>query len=392
MSELGDADANGPNWGGFILPGGTEDVELPVAPGEALTFPLSRPPGSGTARAGSVPTRWGPIARFVEYTDHDPHVPLTLTTGWEVPFTPHGVPELSKDMAERLQLELYVHDWWEGLGSPPLLMVSKGEKPDFRVRTPNGEMGLDATRLTSEDRRRAHNLHGYIRAAIRNAPEDFRHLHGWLVTVWFAANQIPGAELPPARSDARTRDLVLQHLASLDPNFLTGHTQPVAGIPGGGTNLLRLGEWQPGTDFYRACGMELALAYSTEHREPEVWSEVARLARDHDYRGVDRLLISVGVPAAPYGESFPSDYLMWSVIPEGSPWPNPPALDHIQTIDVHDWWLGSVTRVYPYHRVIVLARRSGPVIPIRQRADQGEPLGFQIAPIRGNRQATPPTS
>jgi len=135
----------------------------------------------------------------VEYTDHDPHVPLTLTTGWEVPFTPHGVPELSKDMAERLQLELYVHDWWEGLGSPPLLMVSKGEKPDFRVRTPSGEMGLDATRLTSEDRRRAHNLHGYIRAAIRNAPEDFRHLHGWLVTVWFAANQIPGAELPPAR-------------------------------------------------------------------------------------------------------------------------------------------------------------------------------------------------
>ena len=90
----------------------------------------------------------------------------------------------------------------------------------------------------------------------------------------------------------------------------------------------------------------------------------------------------------PYGESFPADYLLWTVIPEGAAWPDPPQLEHIQSIDVHDWWLGSVTRIYPERRAIVPARRSGPVTPIRKAGDDGEPVGWQVSPIRGNRQAS----
>jgi hypothetical protein len=82
------------------------------------------------------------IAESVDYTHTDPTIPMSATIGWELPFTPHGVPGLTKDMAERLQLESFAHDYWEGRGSIPVIMVSQGERPDFRVRTVAGESGV----------------------------------------------------------------------------------------------------------------------------------------------------------------------------------------------------------------------------------------------------------
>lgn len=379
-SQRQSGDPPGGPWRGAILPGGESEPEHPLPPGEVFLFPASRPPGKGTAHASSVPAPWGVIARSVDYTHTDPVIPMSSTIGWELPFTPHGVPALTKDMAERLQLELFAHDYWEGRGSIPMIMVSQGERPDFRVRTVSGESGLDVTRLTSSARRGAYGLHSRLRESVRRAPTGYRHLRGYLITVWYSANEIPGSELPPPHSDVRTRDLVLEHLQRLDPNDLGGHTQQVPGLPGGGTNVFRLGDWRPDSSFYQETGFELALAYSTEHTEADVWEEVSRLATNHDHDGVDRLLISVGVPTAPYGESFPADYLLWSLMPEAAEWPNPPALEHIRTVDVHDWWLGSVTRIHPQNEVLAPPRRSGPVVPVQ--SEDGTRLGWQVSPFR----------
>jgi hypothetical protein len=370
-----------PGWEGRMLPPESSGDELPVGPGQALVFPMAVPAGNGTARSGRVPGPWGPIGKYLECTSNDASSSVSLTIGFEWPFTPHGVSsDLTKPMAEMLQLQLYVQDWWEGRGSPPFVLIEQGDRPDFRVRTLRGDLGIDMSRLTSEERRRAQHLFSYVRSSIREDPESFTHLRGHVVAMWFSAGDVPATGLPPARADQATRDLMLRHLRALNPTAVASHVQAVTGLNGAGTSFTLMRGLSPGTGFFDACGFELALAYSTQHRAADVWDEIGRVSVQHDYEGADRLVISVGAPAAPFGEATPADYLLWGVAERSARWPAAPKLEHLQIVDVHDWWLGSITRVYPEWDVLVPPRRSGPVFPIRTLGHEHEaPVGWSIS-------------
>lgn len=385
MDDLGSG--NVPGWRGRILGQGPfRDDDLSLSPGEALVFPAAIPLGSGTARSGRIPGPWGPIATFLECspTNLDEDASVTLALEW--PFTPLGInPPLSKVMAEQLHLQLFTQDWWEGRGSPPFIMVEQADRPDFRVRNFYGDFGLDVTRLTSPLRRRAQDLFRHIRARVRADPQSFSRLRGQVVVLWFPDTEGgPGSGLPPARPDHATRDLMVRHLQRLDPLSVQSHVQECAGLPGAGTSVAPMTGLKPGTGFFDACGFELVFAYSTQHTAEDVWGEISRVAVQHDYEGCDKLVISVGTPAAPHGESTPADHLLWGVAEPQGGWFNPPPLEHIRTIDVHDWWLGSITRLYPRWEVLAPARRSGPTFPVRPPGRYtGPPIGWSVTALRG---------
>ena len=43
-------------------------------------------------------------------------------------------------------------------------------------------------------------------------------------------------------------------------------------------------------------------------------------------------MVSVGCPAAPYGEVSAADYLLWTMAEESESWPDPPSLQHIRRV------------------------------------------------------------
>lgn len=379
MDQLGEAAV--PRWRGQILGQGSFEEPPPVPAGEALVFPVAIPSGSGTARQGQIQGPWGPIATYLECTPVEAGRPGSVTLGLEWPFTPQGIsPPLTKTMAELLHVQLYVQDWWEGRGSPPFQIVEQGDRPDFQIRNYHGDFGLDVTRLTNSQRRQAQDLFAQVRSSIRRDAKSFSRLRGHVVAMWFPGGETPGIGLPPARRDGRTRDLLVRHLQQLDPRSSASHVHDVTGLPGAGTSFALMQGYHPATDFFEICGFELALVYSTSHETRDVWTEIARVALQHDYVGCHKLVISVGTPAAPHGEVTPADFLLWCVATQAGGWPTPPKLEHIRTIDIHDWWTGSINRVYPTFDLLAPPRRNGPVFPIRPAGTETEPpMGWTIA-------------
>lgn len=339
-------------------------------------MPVPTPPGNGEARPLAITGGWGAAAMVTQFRDHDPTVPLHYALSWEQPFTPFGLPPLTERTAERLQVELFISDWWTARSAPPFVVVSQGEHPDFQVQFEHGRSGLEVTRFATPRRRVAIHHLNLLRQGILASPDSYKRLEDHTVTVWFSNDGIPGAGLPPRQNEVTIRDALLEHLATLDPARLAGHHQTVTGAPGSGTSLQRFDRVRPGSDFYSACGFELAVAYSTRHTTHDVWAELARVARKHDYAGADRLLISVAAPVEPRGEVWPGDHVLWSIASEASAeWPNPPLLQHIEKVFVHNWWDGSIRRIYPDSDEVTSGQRYSPTFPVR-RTRHDEVMGW----------------
>lgn len=121
---MNDGGTEVPLWRGRILGQGRMEVDPPAPVGAGLVYPLAVPEGTGTATWGHVPGPWGPIASYMTCVPRLDARPPSLTIGLDWPFPPLGVSRLEKGMAEALQLQLFVQDWWEGRGSPPFQIVS----------------------------------------------------------------------------------------------------------------------------------------------------------------------------------------------------------------------------------------------------------------------------
>jgi hypothetical protein len=282
----------------------------------------------------------------------EPMAILTL----ELPMrTPFGGRRLKQHELERVHLEKYRLDVLIGSGDLPFDEVTSGmNPPDFVVSTPSGPHGIECAAFALEKRRHAYDLFNRFRASLLDAARQkpFPHLANCSILIWFGS----GNDLPPKRNDRATVDALVDMLrgATIDRPAITaladsiardGFPESLADEPGwaifsagdaGGANINPVEPNSLQSDFARDTGFEVSLSMALPITASEVQHEIERIVAQHDQKGVDRLLISVGAPDRD-GFLFPSESLVADQLP-----PTPVTTDHIQLITIHQFVAGEV--------------------------------------------------
>ena len=241
-------------------------------------------------------------------------------------------------------------------------------------------MGLDVTRLTSAERRRAQHLLSLVRTDLRTNAHEYSQLAGHLVTIWFTEAKFPGSGLPPARADATTRDLMLERLRILDPDRSQRIPRPFRDSKGLGEPHLMTGP-PPGLRLLSSMRVRGHLGLlDAAPRERHLGRDRPNLL-DHDYEGADRLVILVGSPAAPYGEVSGADHLLWDFVAASGSWPEPPHLEHIRRVDVHDGGRAQSPESIPMGGARTDVSKWTYFTVRRANEPNGEAVGWQIQPF-----------
>jgi hypothetical protein len=233
-----------------------------------------------------------------------------------------------------------------------------GDPPDTIVTTDQGDLGVESTALTLQDRRVVHSLFALLQRRVREQePNVFAKLAGNLVYVWF---EEPGkAELAPPfkRTDTVAVADLIQELASYQPDpsrmWIQGGTmpqqapQPPLATTAAGARFYAspLVMNAPSTMLFSIAGFELGIAYTSFLTATAAWNIVHQLVTDHDKAGVDILLMTAGGPDQ-HGMVYPAEEAVAKfLVDHPQKFNNPP--QHIKKIWLHSWTTGTATELWP---------------------------------------------
>jgi hypothetical protein len=260
--------------------------------------------------------------------DTPPEPALAVTFEWPLSWL-RTVNEIPKFDREFLCIRRFSSDQALAMGSHAWANIRPGsDPPDTLVATDRGDLGVELTSLTLQDRRTVHSLFGLLRRRVlEHEPAVFSHLAGTLVYIWF--EEPGGAELtmPFRRTDTVAVDEVIRELAGYQPDLSrmwlpTGPPPqqapplPLTTTPAGAKfYAIPLVMSAPSTMFFTMAGFELGLAYTSFLTVTTAWNEVQRLVDDHDKPGVYILLIMAGAPNQ-RGDIFPAEEAVAAFIAE----------------------------------------------------------------------------
>jgi hypothetical protein len=303
---------------------------------------------------------WSGLASY-SLVDTDADGAPLLVVGLEWPLSwLRTVDPLEKFHLEYLHLRRFSADQALATGHHAFGDVQPGsDPPDAIAQTVTGVVGVEATALTIQNRRWAHNLFAQLRQALQAAePSAFAKLRGHLLYVWFQETAEPGPPVEPhGRSDAAALDDLVRAIAEYDspPDALrheggpAPETLPEIPLAGTGAGAKFYGvpilDGVPGSMLFTLAGFDIGLAYTTPITAEAAWQEVQRLVDKHDQPDVDLLLITAGGPDA-RGNMFPAEEAVAGFLLEHAVGLSREP-EHIRQIVLHSWATGQATTLYP---------------------------------------------
>jgi hypothetical protein len=293
-----------------------------------------------------------------------PEPALAVTFEWPISWL-RTAEEIPKFDREWLYVRRFSADQTLTTGQHAFSNVRPGgNPPDTLVTTDQGDLGIESTSLTLQDRRGAHSLFMLLRRRIlEQEPAAFSRLSGNLIYVWF---EEPGkAELaqPFKRADTVAVADLMQELSTYQPDpaqMWIPHNQlpqqappppPITATSAGARfYCVPLMMSAPSSMLFTIAGFELGLAYTSFITATKAWNEVQRLINAHDQPGVDILLITAGGPDQ-HGNIFPAEEAAAAFIAD-----HPLTVDkvpqHIKNVWLHSWATGRAIELWPNFHVL----------------------------------------
>jgi hypothetical protein len=265
------------------------------------------------------------------------------------PSQPLDTPD--KWALEMIHLQRAAVDARYATGQELFRAIDKGaDPPDAVVDTGNEKYGWELTTLTVEGRRQARDLFNNVRAKLAMQQRHrVSHLAGHLTYMWFgmAAEK---AGLPYRRNDATAVDELLDALATYkpDPSHYTADVQggPPPQLPGGYDSVNAPGDVAlfstpflngvPTSPLFSLTGVEIGLAYQSNHSASREWSKLRDLINKKDRPENNVLLISVGAPDR-VGNQYPAEEVLANFLLDN---PEPVTANHLSAVLLHFWGTG----------------------------------------------------
>lgn len=226
------------------------------------------------------------------------------------PMQPLDDPD--KWQLEMLHIQRFAVDAKIATGRDIFHAVEKGPDPPDAVVHVNGRTsGWELTTLTIESRRLALDLFARVRAKLAfQQRHRISHLTGYRVYMWFGmASHKTG--LPYRRQDDAAADELITALTAYqpDPEHYTVKLEdggPPGQLPAGFDSVTAPGDVAffctpllnavPTSPLFTLTGMEVGLAYQSNHLASKEWASLRDLVAKKDRPGNDVLLISAGAP------------------------------------------------------------------------------------------------
>jgi hypothetical protein len=320
--------------------------------------PVSLPAGMNVTHMSFSMLPWGSPAYSGLVGDCQAEPALAVSFEWPMSWV-RTVQDVPKYEREWLCLRRFSADQSLVAGVHAFADIQPGaDPPDCFVMTDDGQLGVESTSLTIEDRRGVHALFRNLRRQVQvQDPRLFAKLAGTVVYVWFSDAASTGLARPYRKSDD---DLILDLIRQL-ADYVPEPAQmwqpfgpPPAQMPelpvvdtAGGARFyaLPITGSAPGSMLFTIAGFELGLAYTSLITSTKAWQIVHKLVDDHDQPGVDVLLITAGAPDQ-HGEIYPAEEALASFL-LGNPQTLTNAPKHIKKIWLHSWSTGQAAALYP---------------------------------------------
>lgn len=299
------------------------------------------------------------VVGFAGYPPDNQHLREVYFT-YEFPQEQFMLPKdgITRDELERLHLDLYVTDWLHATRQSPFQGTAERKvppEPDFIVHDTDGNrVGIDCAQLALEQRREAHALFNAIKTAISEEPrERFVRLSDCMIYMWFESSD---AIQPPVRRSTNRQGVqeIVDALANWEPDFTKVLLPADEGMPDPHPGW-SLGETSIGCKFYAvpfvgqafsrfyiSRGFELGLSYQTRMTLRSRWKALGDLISDHDKRGFDVLLVTVGGPDRS-GIIYPSEIVTFQEMLKHPMTIEKPS--HIAQVILHEWFNGRIHHI-----------------------------------------------
>jgi len=308
-----------------------------------------------------------------------------LHIAYECPIQHFPGLSLNKRSKERLHFARFLeHSLLMDSGNAYESWSEGSNPPDFVVSSNGKQLGGEMTQLPIRTRREANGLFGNLRKALLATDRNrFAHLRDMQVYVWFGITTGKLQRPHQANATKAVQEMV-EGLATLAVDHDRLRVEDEVGVPESHPDLgtvitsfdcrfyaVPIIGPSPGSSFFANMDFEVGLAFTSSHDALSEWAEIARLVRQHDNRGCNHLIISVGAPDGS-GISYPAEetlpqLLLDRVVPLDCP-------KHISRVFLHQWRTGGIWSLYPD---ITIARRGAEiglnVIPFIDDASKPSP-------------------
>ncbi|MBM7081227.1 hypothetical protein [Micromonospora humidisoli] len=227
-------------------------------------------------------------------------------------------------------------------------IVEGGDPPDLLAHHRGGRFGWELTAFTVSQRRQAQAL--FFKVASEVAQQQRHrvgHLSGFQVYMWFGAAE-DVASLPFRDHDSAAHDRLIEALVAFRPDrqssLFEGDAPPlvldtssiVRTVDDVSFYAMPLMGSAPASGLYAMTGMNLGLAFQSDHDISDEWARLQAHVSRKDEPGTDGLLISVGAPDR-MGRCFLSEELLAGEMLQS---PRPITASHLSTVILHFWSTG----------------------------------------------------
>ena len=231
-------------------------------------------------------------------------------------------------------------------------VVGEAEPPDFIVASGDQRLGYEMTQFAISDRRQAQSLFFEVSARLADQQRHrISHLSGYQLYIWFGAAS-DAAGLPFKRSDQTVYDELLEALIAHIPDpdqFRVSASKmpeqptfkPVRTVPDVQFFSIPLLGGVPASPFYAITGLNVALAFQSDHTAGGEWAKLRTAVKRKDKSANNTLVISVGAPDR-FGRCFASEEVLANFMLE---FPETLQVKHLSSVVLHFWSTGQVVEL-----------------------------------------------
>jgi len=231
-------------------------------------------------------------------------------------------------------------------------VVGEAEPPDFIVASGDQRLGYEMTQFAIPDRRQAQSLFFEVSARLADQQQHrISHLSGYQLYIWFGAAS-DAAGLPFKRSNQTIYDELLEafiaHIPDPDQFRVSASKTPeqvkfkpvrtVADVQF--LSIPLLGS-VPASLFYAVTGLNVALAFQSDHTAGGEWAKLRAAVKRKDKPANNILVISVGAPDK-FGRCFASEEVLADFMLE---FPETLQVEHLSSVILHFWNTGRVVEL-----------------------------------------------
>ena len=234
-------------------------------------------------------------------------------------------------------------------------VITGEDPPDVWELGGEEKIGWELTQLTVQGRREAHTLFDRVRERLFLLQRHrIGHLSGYILHMWFGKASDP-ASLPFRRTRTADLDALIEEVAAYRPDpsayqvaggELPGRfdVRPVRAPQEASFYGVPIIGSAPSSPLFTVTGLELQLAFQTEHRASEEWEKLLRrIAKKDDSGRSNVLLISVGAPDVT-GRCYLAEETLASFLLDH---PKPVHCSNLKKVILHFWSSGRAVALTP---------------------------------------------